>query len=679
MKLNRILILLIAAAGVGLAQGPSWDPSGNGLLNGNYYFRQAYYLIGDNSGDFQGAFAIYGNINFDGNGHYALQNATLISDYSGAPAPAAYSISGTYSMSSSGFGFLSGLYCPFSSGCGSNSVYITVSHGIVTGSSTESAINDMFVAALVPSPVPTNGTFQGTWNMAGYIPPPVGAYPSVEDASDVFFPMNPDGNGNLGTVSVNGYNVYINGAGVTTQSDPGMKYSFSSGAAVITYPSNNNSYFFAGTQYLYYSPDGSFCFGGSATYPDMVVGVRAPASGTAPNLSGVYFTAGIDQNEAQVGSGFADFDTFYGSLNAFNGNIVESDRLQDLFSYYSYNYNYYDSFSGISSNGLYNDTGLENFAINGSGTVRIGAGIEPFIGLNVAVQAPSLSGSGVYINPQGVVDAAADAPFTAGISGGEFVTLYGSGLASTSAQASALPLPTTLGNVQVKVDGINAPLDYVSPGQINFIIPFAVSTYGIATIQVFNNGNQSNVVTEYTRPSTPGVFTSPSGGIFDGLILHQDGFTPVSESNPAAPGETVEIFASGLGPVFPPVNDGSAPSNSTLSTTTNEVSVEMGGTSATVNFAGLAPGFVGLYQINVVVPSTLASGDQSIEVDGLDTSGNLESASAEALIPIGASATTSAVPVTTEGRSRAAMKGRAAHGVQESTHKLRGPIPQIAR
>jgi uncharacterized protein (TIGR03437 family) len=673
MKLGRVLLLLTAVAGVGLGQVPAWDTSGNGLLNGSYYFRQVYYLVGDSSGDFQGAFAIYGNINFDGNGHYALANATLISDYSNAPAPAAYTLSGTYSMSSSGFGFLSSLYCPYSSGCGTNSVYVTVSNGIVTGSSTESYVNDLFVAAAVPSPLPTNSAFSGTWNFAGYIPPPTGNYPSVEDASDVFFQMTPNGGGSLGTVNVTGYNVYINGAGVTTQSDTGMTYSFSSGAASITFPNNSSSYFFVGSEFFYFSPDGTFCFGGSNSYPDLVFGVRAPTSGTAPTLSGIYYAAGLDQNETDVGNGFADFDTFYGSLNASNGNIIESDRLNDLLDdNYAFTSSYYDAYSGIGTNGLYTEAGFENFAVNSSGTVRIGAGIEPTLSLYIAVQAPSLSGSGVYINPQGVVDAASLAPFTSGISPGEFVSLFGSGLASSNALASSLPLPTNLGNVQVKVDGISAPVDYVSPNQINFLVPFGISTlgYGVpATIEVINNNQTSNVVTEYVHQVNPGVFTNPPGGINIGAILHQDGITPVTEANPAALGETVEIFASGLGVVFPPNPDGAAGPAS--SSTTNTVTVEIGGVSGTLQFAGLAPGFAGLYQINVTVPSTAATGLQTLEVDGSDSSGDVYGSSAESLIPIGSGSTAASVSAQAVRTHR--------RPASSAIHKLRNSGLQVAR
>jgi uncharacterized protein (TIGR03437 family) len=79
---------------------------------------------------------------------------------------------------------------------------------------------------------------------------------------------------------------------------------------------------------------------------------------------------------------------------------------------------------------------------------------------------PKFSGSGVYLNPIGVVNAASFAPITNPIAPGEVITLFGSGLAASSVNASSVPLPTTLGNTQVNINGIAAPLYYVTPTQI---------------------------------------------------------------------------------------------------------------------------------------------------------------------------------------------------------------------
>ena len=125
---------------------------------------------------------------------------------------------------------------------------------------------------------------------------------------------------------------------------------------------------------------------------------------------------------------------------------------------------------------------------------------------------------------------------------------------------------------------------------------------------MINNGVASNEVTVFTNLSAPGVFalTSNGGtfppGVGPAAVLHAD-YSLVTPSNPAVVGETLQVYVTGLGAVTPSVGDGAAPSNTTLSTVNDDVAIFVDGQQATVAFAGLAPGFAGLYQINFVVPS----------------------------------------------------------------------------
>src|SRR5581483_11885185 len=216
------------------------------------------------------------------------------------------------------------------------------------------------------------------------------------------------------------------------------------------------------------------------------------------------------------------------------------------------------------------------------------------------------------------------APFTAGVSNGEFITLYGSNLAQSTVVAHALPFPTTLGNVQVSINGTAAPLYYVSPSQISVIVPFE-NTSSIAQIQITNNGTKSNVVTVPVNTSTPGVFTIDSsfgglgpGGLGYAAAEHAD-YSVVSKSNPAQPGETIQIYVTGLGNVNPPNPDGAAGPTGTLSQTTNQFTIDFGGTtSPTPAFVGLAPALAGLYQINVQVPTGSSSGSYLLGITGPD-------------------------------------------------------------
>jgi adhesin/invasin len=107
----------------------------------------------------------------------------------------------------------------------------------------------------------------------------------------------------------------------------------------------------------------------------------------------------------------------------------------------------------------------------------------------------------------------------------------------------------------------------------------------------------------------PGIFTANQQGSGQGVILKSDQITIAQPATPAAIGETIVIYCTGLGAVNPPVAAGIPSPASPLSQTVSPVTVVIGGQSAEVKFAGLTPGFAGLYQINAVVPSGVTPGD----------------------------------------------------------------------
>jgi uncharacterized protein (TIGR03437 family) len=598
---------------VASAQAPPFDSSGNGLLTGTYYFREVIYVLADNAGNFGRALAVYGNINFDGAGKYTLSGSNVFD--SNAQVPQVLTSTGTYTISSSGYGFISS---PIAT---NSTIYGSVANGIFLGSTTENGFNDMFVAAKVASPLYTASDFRGTYRAFMLDP-------TTDRGAQMT--LNPDGAGNLGSVAVSGY--IINSTVVNQTASP-VRYIFSNGAANITFPGTQltNSTLIAGTRYLYFSADGNFVFGGSPTGWDMIVGIRNGSD--APTFAGLYYQAGVDQNDSGLSQGFSSTDTYYGALSAGGGNTVEHQRLlAQLARDNAFDYTYSDSYPAtIASDGTYEASGVKYIVAPGGG-VRIGLGIGPFLSLNVAVRAPSLSGEGVFLNPLGVVNSASNAPFTVGVSRGELITLYGTNLASGTVIASAAPYPTTLGNVQVMINGRLAPIYFVSPGQISVIVPYATELT-IAGIQVINNGQPSNLVTTFVAATTPGVFTKPEGGIGPGAVLHAD-FTLVSKSSPALPGETVQVYLTGLGDVAPAIADGAAGPVSPFSTTSTTIDAFIGGAVAKVGYAGLAPGLAGLYQLNITIPATgLTAGDYTIDVSGSD------SYAAQAIITIGTAPT----------------------------------------
>jgi uncharacterized protein (TIGR03437 family) len=619
-KFARVLFILSAAAGCH-AWGQTWDTSGNGMLKGTYYFREVFYSVGDNSGDLGEATALYGTLTFNGSGGYTGSVTLYDSNVGLESGPIS---GGAYSISASGYGFLSSILYT------GESIYGLVNQqGIFVGSSTEttSGYNDLFIMAPLSSPAPTAAAFKGSYAIAGI------DLSSGSPSTSINYQMqlNPDGAGNLGTGSLTAY-IGQYGANKYTQNISSVKYVASNGAIVFTFL-NSASALLVGQRFLYISPDGNFVFGGSPQGFDMFVGVRTASGASA--VSGLYYQAGLDQDASQLlTAGFANLDTYYGALDAVSGGaIVGHQRLLSPFNANAFDYTYNDSYSAP-NNGAYS-TATTNYVV-GAGGVRIGSGIGPYLGISVAIPAPSFSGSGPYLNPTGIVNAASSAPFTAGIAPGELLTLYGTNLADSAVVASSIPFPITLGNVQVTINGVAAPLYYVAPTAISAIVPYEL-TGGIAQVQVITDGNPSNSVTLFTSMTAVGVFSLPPGGLGYGAVLHQDGST-VNPANPAAIGETVSVYLTGLGAVSPTIADGAAGPVSTLSKATGTISADINGTSATVTYAGLAPQLAGLYQVNLTVPTGLTAGDKFLDISGPD------SYSSEVLISIGgASSTASAV------------------------------------
>ena len=382
MRIAKVALFCCAALPLA-AQAPTFDTSGNGLLNGTYYFRHVLYGIGTSAdsngiiGDVSYSVALYGNISFDGNGHYTINNGIVADSASpGATDPLSCylanttcqtgaAVTGAYSISASGLGFLAN---PLASG---DFIWGLVSaNGVFAGSSTEtaSAYSDLFITAPVPSTPLTNSSFQGSWSVAAYVSPD----------RDAFFQLNPNGAGNLGTVNITGY--YEGGGSSTISQSSSATYSFNNSAAIVTFPTNTSANFFSGQEYLYFSPDGNFFFGGSPTSNfDMIVGVRN-TSGTQ-NFAGLYYQAGIDQNVSQLNTGYADFDGYYGSLNALsNGNILAHERLLDIvFANATYDWTFADSFTPPVA-GTYTDNAYYfQYAVGAGGAVRIGEGIGPYL------------------------------------------------------------------------------------------------------------------------------------------------------------------------------------------------------------------------------------------------------------------------------------------------------------
>jgi uncharacterized protein (TIGR03437 family) len=214
------------------------------------------------------------------------------------------------------------------------------------------------------------------------------------------------------------------------------------------------------------------------------------------------------------------------------------------------------------------------------------------------------------------------ASFTATISPGAIVSIFGADFASNALVAATAPLPTVLGETSVTFNGVAAPLFYVSNGQINAQAPFDLQTGVMIPIQVKRGNSSSLVRTAKVAAVSPGIFIIDQASSA-GAILHAADYSVVNNNSPARPGEYVLIYCTGLGPLTTPVKSGeSGPSAAPFAETIYAPTVSVAGLTATVSYSGLAPGFAGLYQVNAQMPANLPAGNQSIQITILGATSN---------------------------------------------------------
>jgi len=206
----------------------------------------------------------------------------------------------------------------------------------------------------------------------------------------------------------------------------------------------------------------------------------------------------------------------------------------------------------------------------------------------------------------GVVNGAS---FKGPVAPGSIVSIFGANLGAT-ASAQQLPLPSMLGGVCVTANQSSVPLFYTSPTQINAQLPAELATGRVTlTVRSRDTARVSSGIAVQVNAAAPGVFTMSAEGRTQAALFHAADFTPVTPKNPGKRDKDLILFATGLGRVIPAVASGAAASDKPLSATSQEVTVTIGGHGMIVSYAGLAPGYVGLYQINLRVPGDRVQGD----------------------------------------------------------------------
>jgi uncharacterized protein (TIGR03437 family) len=148
---------------------------------------------------------------------------------------------------------------------------------------------------------------------------------------------------------------------------------------------------------------------------------------------------------------------------------------------------------------------------------------------------------------------------------------------------------------------------------VNVQLPFEVTPNRYAWIMASLHGIPSNAAIIHIVAAAPAVFTSSVAGSATGVVLHAD-YRPVTSTDPAAGGEVVIIYGTGLGAVSPANTLGAPAPSNPLSRTTGETTATVAGQAAAVQFSGLAPSYAGLYQVNIQLPMGLASGPQPLAI-----------------------------------------------------------------
>ncbi|MEO7145403.1 MAG: IPT/TIG domain-containing protein [Bryobacteraceae bacterium] len=223
---------------------------------------------------------------------------------------------------------------------------------------------------------------------------------------------------------------------------------------------------------------------------------------------------------------------------------------------------------------------------------------------------------GPFYSSASIVNAAAN--LSGPLAPNTIASIYGTGLAygikgiaPQDLQGGALPYVLSNTGVRVWVNNIAAGIYFVSPNQVNFLVPAAIAP-GPGQVVVTLDGHAGPAVTVTIAPAAPAFFQLDVHTV---IGTHADGST-ITHDAPAQPGETIVLYATGLGQTMPPVSYGEIATKATPVQNPGSVVVLVDGAAvdpASVSYAGLAPGFAGLYQVNLQVPAS-AGADPEIRI-----------------------------------------------------------------
>jgi uncharacterized protein (TIGR03437 family) len=215
------------------------------------------------------------------------------------------------------------------------------------------------------------------------------------------------------------------------------------------------------------------------------------------------------------------------------------------------------------------------------------------------------------------------------LSPGMVTSIYGLNLASSAVSPGVIPLTNTFNGTSVTIGGKPAPFYFLSGGQLNVQAPTDLAPGQPASVAVQTSTGFAVLPTPATVfAAAPGVSSFPDGHI---IAQHAD-FTLVDAAHPAKPGESIVIYLSGMGATTPSVATGQQASATSLTPAQIQPTVTVGGQNASVAYAGLTPGGIGLFQINFTTPTNLSAGDAEVVVSQNGAVAN------RTLLPVGAAA-----------------------------------------
>jgi uncharacterized protein (TIGR03437 family) len=447
--------------------------------------------------------------------------------------------------------------------------------------------------------------------------------------------QNPIGGGSCGASNLNGsYSLILSGraissAGSFAGSFQGVGSASFDGQGAVTLTGTDNTNLAQGKP---------FTFTGTYTVPSNCFGTISVTSPGAANFSLVVWNNGKNFNIVGTDANYV----YSGSGGSFQPVACAKSTLSGKFLYSASGF----TLSGTTQNGAGDESGIFQFDgqgnVTASYTVTSASGAQPKLltssgtytltsgcqvsatmtdsngatnNLNLVITGPygqafdlleansgfvrAGAAHSLVLNPTQSIGNVASYAVNATPPGSVFV-LFGTNLATKEAGAVTTNLPTTLLTTSVTVNGEPAPLFYVNTGQIDAQMPWDIPGGAVATVIVTNGNTTSNAAAVYVPATgTPGLSMY---GNNRAVVVNTNG-TVNSASDPAAVNDEVVAYFTGGGPVNAAgklVSGQPAPSG--LSPVSGEYSVTVGGVNANVDYIGLTPLGIGLYQVNFNVP-----------------------------------------------------------------------------